>query len=648
MKKLRSVLSVTLALVMACALFATMSLVPAAQVDAAGQTVPLSATRYRYPIMRYENPKFHTGEVVDKNSATNAYLTAEGGTWNGTGPENLVYARIENYDMFNMKVGKNKAFVVSSKDNTSPVADSNYMGYKHNFGAPVDTREEIFPKNIQGIPTNSTDHGIMFHIEVTGSPEHKEDGFCSLGYDEKTKKLNGKVTKHVPRWINITFQELDCKPDGTPRKVKGKLQQTAMNVKPDAKFTCIWTKKVDWENPDKNNPTPDWQNVEYDRQPNGKGIKEKDDAGNTKYKTHLKPDRHHKPGDVELVNMYSYSHDGKFNSSGAIELPPDFCGYVIIPFSEFQKCWDSPTWSDKDHMLNFKKFELLWLDISTYWFERGDLIFDELAFWGPTFAKVNGAYDYGNLTIENHRDCMNNRKRIVIKEEKPSEEPSKEAPTVIKKDVVLTSKENGITLEAPDSAKLSSKLAFHADKVKPDETDYSKQLYERLFGSDYTKFAAYNLYLGADGDQEPADFVQLNFPIPEGLDAAKCKVYTLVDGTQIEKAEVESKLSDDKKSISIKVNALGTYIIAEGDAAAEEAVSEEEQVSSGETAGTEASDANSESKPEAEKKANLTWLWIVLGVVAAAVIAVIVIFAVRANKAKNPEDAAEEKNDDKE
>ena len=507
----------------------------------------------------------------------------------------------------------------------------------------MDTREDILPPSIQGIPTNSNDHGIMVHVEVQGTPEHPEDGFTHVGYEEGKFTENRNI--HVQKDFNITFQEWDYKPDGTPKKIKGKVVCTAMNVKPGAKLTLVWTKKVDWTNPDKDKPQAEWAwcNTEEVRNADGSGVQIEGADGNKTWKRQLIPDRHYKPGDTEILTTPTKTLENKKENGGTITLPRDFCGYVIIPFSAFQLTWNGS--ADFDHKLNFKKMELANIYTGSYCYHRGTLIFDEYSFWGPTFAKVDGAYDYGNISIKNHKDCLINRKRINVKPEKPVEEPSKEAPAVIKKDVTLTNKKTGIVIEAPSSAKLNSKMVFNVDVVNPNETDYAKQLYEKLFGKDKIPFKSYNLYLGADGDQEPADFVQINFPVPEGMNADACKVYTISDDAEVDKVLVDSKLSEDKKTISIKVNKLGVYIIAEaGNASGEASEETTEEVSESEDVNEPVSEDASEESSEAEKKtANLTWLWIVLGVAAAAVIAVVVVLVVKKNK---KEDAPEENSDD--
>ena len=624
MRKSYSIFALFMALTMTFVMLSSTAPQKTVEAKSTDSPIPLSATRYRYPIMRYENAKFLSGVPIDDNMTTLPYLNTDTKGVNGKTENHLVYARVDDYDMFNMKVGKNKALYIQNQENCSPIVAENYMSYCHRFGEAVDTRENILPPSVQGIPIHAADHGVMFHIEIKGNPERPDDGFSYAKRDEKGNPT-GEYTKHVTKTAGIVFQEWDYKPDGTPKKKKGKVVCTAMNIKPGAKITLIWTKKVDWVNPD---PTI-WDNMDYLRQENGKGISDgKNEDGTIQYKTAPLPDRHKKPGDTEIITTHSYTLDGKKLSGGDIEFPADFCGYVIIPFSEFQMCWDG---DDYDGMLNFKKMELCDLISGSYWYHRGTVIFDEYCFWGPTFAKADGAYDYGNISFANHRDSLINRKRIKIKEEKPIEKPSEKAPEKIQKDVVLTDKKTNVSIEAPKNSGLTSKTVFHAEIVDPLATDYSKQLYERLFGNDVKQYQIYNLFLGEDGDQEPNDFVQINFPIPDGMEPEACQVYTLSTDTIVDKVQVPFTLSKDKMTISIKINKLGTYIIAsEGkDGPVPEEVSETES-SKGELSGSEISEVE-----HVKQKSNLTWLWITIAAVAIVIICIVVFLLLKNKKRKD-------------
>ncbi|MBQ4102072.1 MAG: hypothetical protein IJC85_04205 [Oscillospiraceae bacterium] len=552
MKKLRSMLSVLLALVMAVSMLTVMFVTTASASDTTEADKALAATRYRYPILRFENAKFPTGVAVDDNMNTSAYLATDGGSsMNGTDSMDLYFARVDEYDMFNMKLGKNRALRITLSDQTSNVVTEKYCGYVIHTGEEVGTSTQILPNDIQGIPEDATDHGVMFHIEIKGLPGKEADGFTYASFDAETKEITG-YKHHVARDLNVTFQEWDYRENGKVVKKAGEEQATAMNVKAGGEMILIWTKDVSYTNTT--------GETEQAREPNGMPLK--DENGNYYYVP--VPDYSYKAGDVTVWKTYEYEYNGTKKEGGTINLPRDFCGYVIIPFSSFQRCWNA---NNVDGHLNFKNLNLANLHLSHYWYHQGEYIIDEYCFYGPTFAKANGAYDYGDINFANHKDSLVNRKEIEIEYEKEEESSLAPPPPVI--ETAVTLKNNGVTLNAPATAGLKADTKFHADVVDPSASEYTTAVYSKLFGDDATAYKSYSVYLGDEGEIEPTDYCELILPIPDGMNASDVKVYVIEGGdlTSSEKKAVDFELSDDKKSVVLKTVEMRAYIIVNSKAA---------------------------------------------------------------------------------
>ena len=537
-------LSVLLALVMAVSMMTVMFATTASAADTAEADKALAATRYRYPIIRFENAKFPTGVAIDDNMSTSAYLTNDKDI-NGTDSMDLVFARVDEYDMFNMKLGKNRALRVTSSDQTSSAAAAQFTGYVIHTGEEVGTSTQILPNDIQGIPEDAKDHGVMFHIEVKGLPGKEADGFTHAKFDEGTLEITG-YSNHVAKDINVTFQEWDYRENGKVVKKAGEEQATAMNVKAGGEITLVWTKDVSYTNTT--------NELELLREENGLAIK--DEEGNYQY-VPVK-DYSYKAGDVMKWKTYEYEYDGRKKDGGNINLPRDFCGYVIIPFSSFQRTWDS---DNVDGHLNFKNLNLANLYMGHYWYHQGEIIIDEYCFYGPTFAKANGAYDYGDIKFSNHKDSLVNRKEIKI--EYVEEEESSLAPPPEVIETAVTLKNNGVTLNAPATAGLKADTKFHADVVDPSASEYATAVYSKLFGDDATAYKSYSVYLGDEGEIEPTDYCELILPIPDGMNASDVKVYVIEGGdlASSEKKAVDFKLSDDKKSVVLKTAEMRAFIL---------------------------------------------------------------------------------------
>ncbi len=563
-------LSILLALVMAVSMMTVMFTTPASASDTTEADKALAATRYRYPILRFENPKFPTGVAIDENMSTSSFLSNDKDA-NGTDSMDLFFARVDEYDMFNMKLGKNRALRITSSDKTSNVVTAEFTGYVIHTGEEVGTSTQILPNDIQGIPEDATDHGVMLHIEVTGLPGKEADGFTHAKFDAETLEITG-YSNHVAKEFNVTFQEWDYRENGKVVKKAGEEQATAMNVKAGGEITLVWTKDVSYTNTT--------NEVELLREENGLAIK--DEEGNYQYVP--VEDYSYKAGDVMKWKTYEYEYDGRKKDGGTVNLPRDFCGYVIIPFASFQRCWNA---DNVDGHLNFKYLCLANLYLSHYWYHQGDVIIDEYCFYGPTFAKANGAYDYGDIKFSNHKDSLVNRKEIKIEyvEEESSLAPP---PDVI--ETAVTLKNNGVTLNAPATAGLKADTKFHADVVDPNATEYSTAVYSKLFGDDANAYKSYSVYLGDDGEIEPTDYCELILPIPDGMNAADAKVY-VIEGSDLpssEKKAVDFKLSDDKKSVILKVVEMRAYIIADSKAGG----STEEPGSSAEDGSTSTEDGS--------------------------------------------------------
>ena len=645
MKKLRSMLSILLALVMTVSMMTVMFATPASASDTTEADKALAATRYRYPILRFENPKFPTGVAIDENMSTSGFLSNDKDA-NGTDSMDLFFARVDEYDMFNMKLGKNRALRITLSDQTSSAAEALYTGYVFHTGEEVGTSTQILPNDIQGIPEDAKDHGVMLHIEVKGLPGKEADGFTHAKFDAETLEITG-YSNHVAKDFNVTFQDWDYRENGKVVKKAGEEQATAMNVKAGGEVTLIWTKDVSYTNTT--------NEVELLREENGLAIK--DEEGNYQY-VPVK-DYSYKAGDVMKWKTYEYEYDGTKKDGGTINLPRDFCGYIIIPFSSFQRCWNS---DNVDGHLNFKHLCLANLYMGHYWYHQGEIIIDEYCFYGPTFAKANGAYDYGDIKFSNHKDSLVNRKEIKIEYVKEEESSLAPPPEVI--ETAVTLKNNGVTLNAPATAGLKADTKFHADVVDPSASEYATAVYSKLFGDDASAYKSYSVYLGDEGEIEPTDYCELILPIPDGMNAADVKVYVIEgsDSTNTEKKAVDFKLSDDKKSVILKTVEMRAYIIVNSKAAGgtDEPGSSTEDGSTtpatstgtpdSSTGTTDTSTGTTDTDDEKtsvgttdtdNEKGSSAWIWIVVGAVVLIGAAAAVIVLTRKKPAEDDGEAEE-------
>jgi len=519
-----------------------------------------------------------------------------------------------------MKVGKNRAWRIKMGAGTSEAVPENYVSFLIGMGEAVGTRTNILPDSIDGIDENASDHGIILHWEHTGL-DGTTDGYLRKGYNLETNKLDydGELLPHSMHRVNITFQEIDYKEDGTVAKKRGTPLHSAYNLNAGTQITLIWTKDVSWTN---TNPE---KYVQVKREANGKPILE-----NGKRVMEPIPSYSHKAGEVQLWQTYGYNEKGEtLTGGGEIDLPRDFCGYIILPFSAFHRCWDS---SNSDGKINLKNLELANMYIYLYPSDEGQIYIDEYCLWGPTFANVDGAYDYGNITFENHRDSLINRKLITIKNEETStkkEEKSVEPPKVIETAVTLENKDTGIKLEAPTSAKIDAKTVLTVGHT--DMNEYNTKVFGELFGTDTTAYSEYMIYLGEDGDQEPQDFVQIDLPLPEGFTADNTEVYMVAAD---EKTLCAYEFSEDGKMVKIKTDALGCFVLAKkGSAPAGDDVSEE-------ASGNATEDTSKDSSKATDEKtegSNLAWLWIIIGAVVVIGAGVVVIFIAKVKKKEEPE-----------
>ena len=289
-----------------------------------------------------------------------------------------------------------------------------------------------------------------------------------------------------------------------------------------------------------------------------------------------------------------------------------------------------------DGHLNFKYLCLANLYMGHYWYHQGEIIIDEYCFYGPTFAKDNGAYDYGDIKFSNHKDSLVNRKLITVKYEEVSSEPvSVPNSNEIKTAVTLKNADGSIVLDAPDTAGLKADTKFTAEA--PEATDFLTAQLTKFFGSDASKYAAYSVYLGEEGDIEPSDYCKLTFTIPSGLDASKVAVYKLDGESKVEMPGAEVK--DGK--ITIAVKELGTFVLAEktaeggspstedGSTSTEDGSTSTEDGSTSTEDGSTTTDTSTGTTDDDDKdddktstgttddddKGSSAWIWIVVGAV---------------------------------
>ncbi|MBQ4102089.1 MAG: hypothetical protein IJC85_04290 [Oscillospiraceae bacterium] len=643
-KKFRSSIALVLAVVMAVTVAMTMSVT-----GVSAATDPLSATRYRYPLIRFENPNYVSGVTVDENQTTSAYIFTDTPKSNSFNDGSLFASSVEEYGMFNMKLGKNKALRVMM-----PVANvdasSSYNSHKITLGETVGTSPAVMPETFKGIPTNSKDHGIMLHLEITSldgttSNHRRKSTVDGAGVEE----IPGEYVNHIRPDLGITFQEGDLKADGSGwRKKAGEVQSSAFEMKQGATITLIWTKDVTFTEADTISAVK--------RNADGSGVK--DENGDYVYENII-PESH-KAGDVQEYKCYPKNLDGTDNISGDQLLPYGFCGYIIIPFSEMALAWDS---LDADGNLTFRDVKYLYLTQGITWMDEAIWWFDEVCLYGPSFANCNNAYDYGNITFANHKDSLVNRKLITVKEEEVSSEPvSVPNSDEIKTAVTLKNADGSIVLDAPDTAGLKADTKFTAEA--PEATDFLTAQLTKFFGSDASKYAAYSVYLGEEGDIEPSDYCKLTFTIPSGLDASKVAVYKLDGESKVEMPGAEVK--DGK--ITIAVKELGTFVLAEktaegGSTSTEDgSTSTEDGSTSTEDGSTSTEDGSTTTETSTgttddddkdddktstgttdndNEKGSSAWIWIVVAVVVVAAVAV-ALLVLKKKPAEEAEEAEEE------
>ncbi|MEG0456813.1 MAG: hypothetical protein RR549_01625 [Oscillospiraceae bacterium] len=357
-KKISAIVASVLAIAMTCSLSATFT------ASAGTHSAKLSDTRYRYYLANFDGASFPAGKNIKdiKGFGTDNDIT--------NSPTGQFNATIEKYNILG---AQNKALKIAYLNQDLSLAPK-HTGFKIGSG------KLFFPRTIlgkeQGIPINANDHGMMIHVELKNLEGASEsDGFVHISDTEKDAQGNPLVRKNYNRDFNITFQERDYK-DGKPvphKSKEGEPQTTAMNTGKGNKLTYIWTKDktVSFNGPYRNSDGS-WATTKND-----KGV----DVQATKDQTVT-----HKKGDYE----YYITATDWDKSDASIKLPNGFCGWVLIPFSSMSSAWDG---ADDDGKINLQYLELANIYTSVYPQYKGEMWFDQFAFYGPTFANVKDAYD---------------------------------------------------------------------------------------------------------------------------------------------------------------------------------------------------------------------------------------------------------------
>ncbi len=128
--------------------------------------------------------------------------------------------------------------------------------------------------------------------------------------------------------------------------------------------------------------------------------------------------------------------------------------------------------------------------------------------------------------------------------------------------------ELSVIAEAANAKVLAETGAFDSDtKVKIKKLGVLDRAYYRArhyLDGIANKFTAFELSAKKDGDTVlPNGLVKLSFTIPEDYSKENVAVYYLLSDGGV--SEVSSKISEDSKTVSVKISQMGVYILVEKD-----------------------------------------------------------------------------------
>ncbi|MEG0229004.1 MAG: NPXTG-anchored protein [Oscillospiraceae bacterium] len=381
-KKIFSILAVATAI----ATVAASSTMFANAADPLEGAVEYSQTRYRYNIIDLNNEAFTVGENVNsygdvkigKNTIKKFFGTGKPEVC-GTGKEMLYNATVENCDILGVKTNLLKA---SSKNTaTYDVANNKYPNdavyetLKMSIGL-TSSRGPLTGK--PNIALGDKENGIMYYVkqdgldgkenmmrillDSTGTPYHIMDAY--------QRSLN--VTIHEYMYDDQGNQIPNPSYDPSLDKDADIYATAAFNTGDKNPITFVWTAD---------------KTIEYfEYVVDASGNKVLDET--TKLPLIEIKTRTVTVGEKEVV----------LSSSGHIEFPKQFEGYVITPFSSLVYNSDWANCDIEPTNIALKKVISTNMFTGFYYEDRGDLYVGEYSFYGSAFETVDKVVDYGVFT----------------------------------------------------------------------------------------------------------------------------------------------------------------------------------------------------------------------------------------------------------